>query len=166
MAITEMLSLHNQMINQMKMGLALSVMEDVSIEGFFLRCAQSVEELNKIIRRKSVWLFPLILQVQYHNHRCHYEWLGSHGLKAPASPWTPPAKEADNAASPGWAATVTRWSPTINIGCTVMLGFSGYLMFFRPAHNASASMFRMAMCLLGLAGYALLAIVKKMSDKG
>ena len=149
----------------MKMSMTLSVMEDVSIEGFFLRCAQAVEELNKTIRRKSVWLFPLIFQYQYHNHRSHYEWLGTYGLKAPASPWTPPAKDADNASSPGWERTVTSWSPTINFACTVMLGFSAYVMFFRPVHNASTSLFRLAICLLGLSGYALLAIVKKRSDK-
>jgi len=161
MAITEMLSLHCQMINQMKMRLSLTVLEDLSLEGYFLRSAEAVSELNKIIKGKSLWVFPLLLQYQYHKHKSHYEWLGNYDLKAPSHPWTPPAEDTSSA----WEQTMTSWMPTINVASTVMLVFGAYLMFFRPNHSAGSSMFRMTISLLGLSGYGLVALMKKRSER-
>lgn len=164
MSIAELLSLHGQMISQITMRLSLSVVEDVSIEGYFQRSAQAVAELNKNIGRKSVWVFPLIFQYQYQKHRRHYEWLGHYGLKAPADPWIPPDENPDDTSSAGWQRTINRWSPTINVACTAMIGLSAYLVFMHPTHSITSSMFRLSISVLGLSGYAFLAIFKKKSD--
>lgn len=165
MSIADLLSLHGRMINQITMQLSLSVEEDVSIEGYFQRCAEAVAELHKIIGRKSVWVFPLVFQYQYQKHRRHYEWLGHCGLKAPADPWTPPAENSDDTSSAGWQRTISRWSPTINVACTAMIGLSAYLVFMHPTHSITSSMFRLSISVLGLSGYALLAKFKKKSDQ-
>jgi hypothetical protein len=91
-------------------------------------------------------------------------WLGHHGLKAPADPWIPPAKNPDDTSSAGWQSTINRWSPTINVACTAMIGLSAYLVFMHPAHSITSSMFRLSISVLGLSGYALLAICKKKSE--
>jgi hypothetical protein len=162
MSCEEMLSLHYQMINQMMMKLGVSVVNDASVEGHFLRCSQGVEELNKIIRQKSFWVLPLIVEYQYHAHRRHYEWLSNSGLSIPASPWTPPTEERQDAS---WLGTVNKWAPVLNFASTVMLGFSAYLMFFRPSHSVAASNFRVGLFVVGLACYALLAIARKKTAK-
>jgi hypothetical protein len=149
------------MINQMRMQLGLSAAEDVSIEGYFQRSAQSVEELQKIIRRKSVWLFPLLLQFQYQKERRHYDWLGDYGLKAPAGPWTPPAENARDTSKPMWQRMINRWAPTISVACTVLLAFSAYLFFFHESRSLGSSMFRLTISAMGLSGYGLLALAKK-----
>jgi len=46
-----------------------------------------------------------------------------------------------------------------------MIGLAGYLIFFHPTRSVNGSMFRMSISVLGLSGYALLAIFKKKSDK-
>jgi hypothetical protein len=164
METTEMLSLHCRMINQMKMQLSLTVLEDMSLAAYFQRSAQAVEDLHNTLRKKQVWLFPLIFQYQYHKRRRHYEWLGDSGLEAPATSWTPPADDTADTSSPGWQRTIHGWAPTINFVCTAMLGMSAYLMFFRPVHSGGSSLFRLSLCVLGLSGYGLLAIAKKKSQ--
>jgi hypothetical protein len=161
MAVPELFSLHSQMIKQLRMRLSLTTIEDVSIEGYFLRCAEAVAELNKVIKRKSLWLFPLLSQYQYHKPRAHYEWLGNYDLKTPPHPWTPPAADT----SRGWERAMASWLPTINVASTVLLVFGAYLMFFRPSHSAPSSMFRMTISVLGLSGYGLVTLMKKFSEK-
>jgi hypothetical protein len=155
MSCGELLSLHNQMIR-------VSVVNDATVEGHFLRCIQGVEELNKILRKKSFWVLPLIFEYQYHARRNHYEWLGTSGLSVPATHWTPP-EEASHEVS--FLGTVNRFSPMLNFACTVILGFSTYLMFFRPTHSAAASRFRLGFWALGLGLYAVLAVAKKKAAK-
>jgi hypothetical protein len=120
MPCAEMLSLHLQMVTQMKMQMGLSVVDDISVEGHFLRSTQATDALNKIIRRKSLFVFPLILQCQYYDARRQYEWLGHSGLSIPANAWTPPKQEVQGTS---WDATIRRWSPILNFVSTVMVAF-------------------------------------------
>ena len=162
MSCEEMLSLHMQMVAQMKMRQGLTLVDDTSVEGYFLRTTQSTEELKKTIRRKSFWLLPLIIQLQYHQNRGHYEWLGNTGLHVPATSWTPPVKEKGDSS---WAATINQWAPILNYASSAMLVFSAYLMFFHSSHNAGAARFRIVLFVLGLAWYGVLALAKKKTAK-
>jgi hypothetical protein len=156
MACEEMLSLHLQMLTQIQMRLGLSVVDDVSIEGHFLRSTQALAELNKIVRRKSFFVLPLIIQYQYHQHRRYYEWLGNTGLNIPAFPWNPPVEQGPNTLS----AAITRWSPTLNFVSTVLLAFSAFLMFFGRSHSTASMGFNIAVFSLGLTISAVVALAK------
>lgn len=150
LSLDELLAAHADVRRQMTLTLALTPATDYSAETYYKKAEADIAGTRELIKRRTRWLLPLMIEVAWRRTQRHDEWLGDYGLYPAPFGWTPPAASPVSpsqiseepyrqpawqrlATVGGWQQLVINWADVINFFSTLTLAMTAYLWFFTPA---------------------------------